>query len=69
MSWWFDPDEYDLLMDVVDNHSSNKSINRDAEVYSQNKFCFHEWKPIVLIISTVYNCSKCGVKREDCEGK
>lgn len=25
--------------------------------------CFHEWKSILLLTSTVYNCKKCGMKK------
>lgn len=25
----------------------------------------HEWKSILLLMSTVYNCSKCGAKKEE----
>ncbi len=25
----------------------------------------HEWKPILLLMSTVYNCKLCGAKKED----
>jgi len=28
-------------------------------------YCFHEWKPILLIRSTVYNCVKCDKKKEE----
>lgn len=27
--------------------------------------CNHEWKSILLITSTVYDCKKCGMKKED----
>ena len=28
----------------------------------------HEWKPILLLSTTVYNCSRCGAKKEDTKG-
>jgi hypothetical protein len=31
------------------------------------KICSHDWKKIVLITSSVYDCAKCGVKKEDYE--
>lgn len=31
------------------------------------KTCYHDWKPILLLTSTVYNCKKCNVKREEYE--
>jgi hypothetical protein len=27
--------------------------------------CTHEWTPIALIFTTVYDCKKCGKKKED----
>jgi hypothetical protein len=30
-------------------------------------YCNHEWKAICLIISTVYNCKRCSIKKEDFE--
>ena len=27
--------------------------------------CKHEWKEIRLVISSVYDCAKCGCKKED----
>lgn len=29
------------------------------------KFCTHEWKFTTLIISTVGDCKRCGVRKED----
>lgn len=26
--------------------------------------CNHEWRPVLLLISTVYDCKKCGIKKE-----
>lgn len=31
----------------------------------KEKSCNHEWKAVELIYSTVYDCKKCGMKRED----
>lgn len=31
------------------------------------RHCWHDWMPIQLIFSTVYNCKKCGMKKEDYE--
>jgi hypothetical protein len=30
-------------------------------------YCTHKWKAVRLIISTVYDCEKCFVKKEDYE--
>mgnify|MGYP000394334974 FL=1 len=29
--------------------------------------CPHDWKSVLLIYNTVYNCKICGVKKEDVE--
>jgi hypothetical protein len=62
MSWWYDPDNYADMIEIP-----KVEVNKDAQLPWQQKVCYHDWKPIVLIISTVYNCSKCGVKKEDYE--
>jgi hypothetical protein len=59
MSWWYEPD------DMV--QTPKEEVNKDADISWQQKTCYHDWKPIVLIINTVYNCSKCGIKKEDYE--
>lgn len=54
MDWWIDPDEYQQ-----ESHSIQKDIDW------RQKVCYHEWKPTLLIISVVYDCVKCGIKKED----
>jgi hypothetical protein len=61
MDWWIDPDGY--YDDIVKKDESVKN----NDIPKTQQLCYHDWKPIVLIISTVYNCSKCGVKKEDYE--
>jgi len=39
-------------------------IPKDDVIDWNQKYCFHEWKSTLLIISTVYDCKKCGVKKE-----
>jgi hypothetical protein len=39
---------------------------KETEAEKQ-KYCKHVWKPIPLIITTVYDCTKCGAKKEECE--
>jgi hypothetical protein len=29
--------------------------------------CYHRWKKTVLIVSIVWDCTKCGIKKEDWE--
>lgn len=41
----------------------------DPPPFSEKDFCIHEWKPTLLIISTVYDCVKCGMKKEDYDKK
>lgn len=31
----------------------------------KRRYCNHEWKTILLLTSTVYDCKKCGIKKED----
>jgi hypothetical protein len=54
MEWWIDPDEY--VQEPVKTSSKDIDWNQ--------KMCYHEWKSTVLIISVVYDCAKCGVKKE-----
>jgi hypothetical protein len=35
--------------------------------YSTPKKCKHDWKPILLLTSTVYDCRLCGAKKEEVE--
>lgn len=56
--WWIDPDGY---------YSSDKKYEEDDSINTKQKHCWHNWKPILLLTSTVYDCSKCGVKKEDYE--
>jgi hypothetical protein len=37
---------------------------KEDELTWQERMCFHEWKAILLITSTVYDCVKCGIKKE-----
>jgi hypothetical protein len=54
MDWWIDPDEYQE--EPIKNYRSDIDWNQ--------KVCYHDWKPILLIITVVYNCTKCGIKKE-----
>lgn len=50
---------------ITDSH--NKGYSNYG--YSGYKtYVRHEWKPILLLTSTVYNCSKCGAKQEETTG-
>ena len=52
--WWIDPEGY---------YSEDRWAEEDR-LYSK---CSHDWKPILLLTSTVYDCIKCGVKKEEYE--
>ena len=43
--------------------------NKDDEDFGKGdkRYCVHDWKAILLINSTVYNCCKCDLKKEDYE--
>jgi hypothetical protein len=49
--WWINPDDYEEPPELPLNW--------------EQRTCFHDWKKTVLIISTVYDCTKCGVKKEE----
>ena len=52
--WWINPDE-------------PPEIPEEIELDYDKKFCYHDWKKTLLIISTVEDCTKCGIKKEDWE--
>jgi hypothetical protein len=58
MDWWFDPDNYSDTTEEKDKSS-------DKDIDWNQKRCYHDWKSTTLIISVVYDCKKCGVKKED----
>jgi hypothetical protein len=45
--------------------SINPSIVWKTGTDFNSKSCHHEWKETKLIFSTVYDCKKCGKKKED----
>jgi hypothetical protein len=55
MGWWDDP-----------NYNSKKE-DIEASISWDKQMCSHEWKAVVLIRTTVYNCIRCDVKKEDFE--
>ena len=61
---WFDSNNY-YYGDNQKNSKDEEDCDLDLK-YSQ-RVCVHSWTPIVLISSTVYNCSKCDIKKEEYE--
>ena len=55
MEWW---EDYSI---------PKEENNKEDSIDWKQKACYHAWKPTVLIISTVYDCTKCGVKKEQYE--
>ena len=56
--WWIDPDGY----------YSEDERKEDTSILSwKEQVCFHSWKPILLLTSTVFDCTKCGLKKEEFE--
>jgi hypothetical protein len=47
-----------------DEYDSYNSWNWEADAQPPTLRCAHQWKPTVLITSTVYDCAKCGIKKE-----
>ena len=43
------------------------NLTEEERIAWNQQICYHEWKPIILLTSTVYNCKKCNVKREEYE--
>ena len=62
MSEYYDEDSY--LFDL----SGLPDIEK-IEIEYDKLYCSHEWKGTLLIYSTVYDCIKCGIKKEDLEKK
>lgn len=57
------PNDYDDDLYLYDL-SGIPSIE-DVEKEYDKMYCNHEWKGTLLIYSTVYDCMKCGIKKED----
>jgi hypothetical protein len=55
-SWLEDYDYYTSPDAGYEDHSN---------ITWTQKTCFHDWKATQLIISTVYDCKKCNVKKEE----
>jgi hypothetical protein len=56
MGWWDDP-----------NYDSKKKEENESALPWDKQMCHHDWKAVVLIRTTVYNCIRCDVKKEDFE--
>lgn len=54
--WWIDPD-----------HRKDEPKYKDKGVSWQQQQCYHKWKETILILSKVYDCEKCGIKKEEYE--
>lgn len=59
--WWEDEDFDGFIPDV----KGERDV--ENEPTWKQTVCIHSWTPIRLIISTVYDCSKCGIKKEKYE--
>jgi len=55
VNWWYD--DYD--------YSNSQKKEDSIELSWFQKVCMHNWKATMLIVSVVYDCTKCGVKKED----
>lgn len=58
MEWWFDEDYYG---------EPEKKEEVEGDIPWDQVVCIHSWKPVLLLTSTVYDCSKCKIKKEDYE--
>jgi hypothetical protein len=41
--------------------------NTEKELTIKQNVCYHEWSPILLLTSTVWDCKKCKAKKEEVE--
>lgn len=56
---WVDRrDAYMVLLRI------NKPKSEPPE-FDMKKYCTHIWKPTTLIMTVVYDCTHCGMKKED----
>jgi hypothetical protein len=51
----------------VDWWDYDNQISEDDRLAWNQQLCYHDWIPILLLTSTVYNCRKCNVKKEEYE--
>jgi hypothetical protein len=54
VDWWY--------------YGYDKSYQEDEDndiITNRQKTCMHKWKATILIVSVVYDCVKCNVKKED----
>lgn len=58
MGWWEDPE---------DNVKVPDTTKDEVQLSYVQQYCDHKWKCTVLIISSVYDCTKCDIKKEDFE--
>lgn len=56
---WFTTDEFIL--------EANVDYSYDYDYKPKPINCFHRWKPVLLLSKTVFDCEKCGAKKEDVE--
>ena len=59
MDWWYGEDYYGEL--------DKKEEGLEGDIPWDQVVCIHSWKPILLLTSTVYDCTKCKIKKEDYE--
>ena len=57
MDYWFPSWDDDVIQSDEKKDTTYKSS------------CIHRWTPVLLLTSTVYDCSKFGVHREDYDKK
>lgn len=63
------------VQQIVGNYPNGmpyKGINFGVDGFSTpppvfKRGCSHSWKPVLLLTSTVYDCAKCGIKKEEAE--
>lgn len=59
MDWWYGDYDYEQW------GSEKKEEQKEGDLPWSQVACTHDWKATVLIISTVYDCTKCKLKKED----
>lgn len=57
-------DEHDWLEQLSTELKQDVWSDDDQQLELQY-YCAHTWKPILLLFTTVWDCKKCGAKKEE----
>jgi hypothetical protein len=57
-------DWLDYYQDQNSKSEKKEEESIESDIPWRQKTCIHSWKPITLLTSVVYDCSKCEIKKE-----